>query len=152
MTPRPTFALFALLALAACGNWSESYVNPSNWFGGRQADAVVPVATALPGDPRPFVEQVLSMQIETTPGGIIVRATGLPPTQGYWDAELVAQTPDENGRLVLEFHVQPPTAAYPANTQRSREITVAYTISTIRLEGITSIEVRGRSNSKSSRL
>lgn len=152
MTPRPTLALSALLALAACSNWSESNVNPSNWFDGRQADALVPVATELPGDPRPFVEEVLSMQIESYPGGVIVRATGLPPTQGYWDAELVPQVPDEKGRLVLEFHVQTPTLAYPANTRQSREITVAYTISTIKLEGVTSIEVRGRSNSKSSRL
>jgi hypothetical protein len=140
-------ALFALLPIAACGNWSESNVNPSNWFNGRQADAVVPVATEFQADPRPLVDRLLSMQIESHSSGVIVRATGLPPTQGYWNAELVALPLDADGKLVLEFHLVPPGPGAPAINQRSREITVAYDVTAFQLANISRIEVRSASNS-----
>jgi len=147
MPLRRSVALIALLALTACSNWSESKVNPTNWFSGAQADAVVPVATQLPSDPRPLVDRLLSMQIENHTTGVIVRATGLPPTQGYWNAELVAQPVDDKGKLVLEFHLVPPAPGAPVVNQRSREITVAYDVTAYQLRTITSIEVRSASNS-----
>jgi hypothetical protein len=110
---------------------------------------VVPVATALPSDPRPMVDKLLSMQVEAFPGGVIVRATGLPPTQAYWNADLVALPPDDKGTLVLEFHLVAPTTPVPANTQKSREITVAYTLTDFSLREVSRIEVRGARNSLS---
>lgn len=147
MPLRRTAALVALLALTACSNWGQSKVNPTNWFSGAQADAVVPVATRLPSDPRPLVSQLLSMQIEDHTTGVIVRATGLPPTQGYWNAELVAQPVDDKGKLVLEFHLVAAAPGSPVVNQRSREITVAYDVTAYQLRSITSIEVRSASNS-----
>lgn len=142
-----TAALVALLALTACSNWGTSKVNPTNWFSGAQANAVVPVATELPGDPRPLVDRILSMQIENHTTGAIVRATGLPPTQGFWNAELVALPINDKGKLVLEFHLVPPGPGAPVVNQRSREITVAYDVTAYQLRTITSIEVRSASNS-----
>ncbi|KAF0172805.1 MAG: hypothetical protein FD162_2082 [Rhodobacteraceae bacterium] len=145
---RLTIAILALTTLTACGGFSGK-LNPLNWF--KRSAPVAVVATETPADPRPLVANVLSMQIESYPGGAIVRATGLPPTQGYWDAELVPQPVDENGTLVLEFHVFPPIAAAGVVNQQSREITVAYTLSNLKLEAISQIVVQGSQNARSSR-
>jgi hypothetical protein len=90
------------------------------------------------------------MQIENHTTGVIVRATGLPPTQGYWSAELVPRPVDEKGTLVLEFHVFPPAGAAAVVNQQSREITVAYNLSDIKLQQIKQIVVQGGSNARSS--
>ncbi|MFC3179575.1 hypothetical protein [Cypionkella sinensis] len=145
---RLPIAILALTALTACGG-SASRLNPFKWFK-RSAPAPV-VSVETPADPRPLVNTVLSMQIESYPGGAIVRATGLPPTQGYWSAELVPRPVDEKGTLVLEFHVFPPVGAAAVVNQQSREITVAYNLSDIKLQQINEIVVQGGSNARSSR-
>ena len=95
-----TLALTAVMVLTACGSMRESRLNPLNWFGGSreaQADEFGIPATL---EARPLVDQVLSMSIEQTPYGAIVRATGLSPNQGHYDAELVARPLDENLELL----------------------------------------------------
>ena len=79
------------------------------------------------------------------------RAKGLPPSLGFWQAELVARPLDENGVLVLDFRVYPPIAVAGVVNQQSREITVAYNLSDIKLQGITEIVVQGAGNARSSR-
>ena len=44
-----------------------------------------------------LVAEVVTLEVAPIPEGAIVRANGLPPTQGWWEAELVAQPVDENG-------------------------------------------------------
>ncbi|OYU40111.1 MAG: hypothetical protein CFE33_05985 [Pseudorhodobacter sp. PARRP1] len=144
---RLPIAILALTAMTACGGFS-SRLNPFKWFKRSAPAAVVSVET--PADPRPLVNTVLSMQIESYPGGAIVRATGLPPTQGYWSAELVPRPVDEKGTLVLEFHVFPPAGGAAVVNQQSREITVAYNLSDIKLQQINQIVVQGGSNARSS--
>lgn len=145
-----TAALFVLTILSACG-FGQSRLNPLNWFGrSAPAEQVVSVTTA-PTDPRPLVAQVLSMTIEPYPGGALVRATGLPPTQGHWDAELVPLPVDENGTLVLKFHIFPPVVRAGVVNQQSREVTVAYSLSAIKLSGISQIIVQGQDNARASR-
>ena len=148
MRLRLTVAVLALSALTACGGFS-GMLNPLNWF--KRSQPVEVVSTEAPADPRPLVADVLSMVVESYPGGAIVRATGLPPTQGWWEAELVPQPVDENGTLVLEFHVFPPITATGVVNQQSREITVAYNLSNIKLDGISNIVVQGVNNARSSR-
>lgn len=143
-------ALIALTVLSACGGFRDSRLNPLNWFG-RSAPAEQVQVTAAPTDPRALVAQVLTMVVEPYPGGAIVRATGLPPTQGYWDAELVARPLDENGVLVLDFRVFPPINGAGVVNQQSREVTVAYNLSDIKLQGIAEIVVQGADNARSSR-
>ena len=144
---RLPIAIVALTAMTACGGFS-SRLNPFKWF--KRSAPVEVVSTEAPADPRPLVANVLSMTIESYPGGAIVRATGLPPTQGYWSAELVPQPVDENGTLVLEFHVFPPAGATAVVNQQSREITVAYNLSDIKLQQINQVVVQGASNARAS--
>ena len=145
-----TALLIAGMLLVSCGAVGKSRLNPFNWFRKSEVVAVNP-ATQRPVDPRPLVADVVSMVVEPYPGGAIVRATGLPPTQGWWDAELVVLPLDENGVLVYEFHVFPPLGRTPANLPQSREITVAASLSSIRLEGVSQIVVQGANNARSSR-
>lgn len=143
-------ALSLVLFVSACGGWRDSRINPRNWFGGSQQ--AEPVATvAATSDPRALADQVLSLQVEPMLGGAIVRATGLPPTQGWWDAELVAQPVDENGVLVYDFRIFPPLEKTAVSTQFSREVTVAAYLSNTQLEYIRQITVQGAQNARTSR-
>ena len=137
------------MALSACGGFRESRYNPLNWFGASQPRAAAPAAAERPVDPRPLVDQVIAMAIEPMPGGAILRATGLPPTQGYWMAELVhhrggAEDPVAGGVLIFDFRVAPPPPdAALAGQPASREIEAAIFLSDNDLAGIRTIVVRG---------
>lgn len=138
------------LTLAGCGGLRESRLNPFNWFRRSEPRETI----VLPGeqtDPRGLVETVLSMDVEPIPGGAIVRARGLTPTQGWWNAELVGRDVDENGVLVYEFRLLPPVGQTDVNTQRSREIDVAIYISDIKLANVREIVVQGATNARSAR-
>ncbi len=119
-------ALAALMVLGACAGVRQSAANPFNWFGGREsAQSPVPEG-GFPElrDDRVAVAQVLSMAVEPVQGGALVYATGLPPTQGWWDAEL---RPDGalravDGELFLRFVLASPREAAPTGTPRSREV------------------------------
>lgn len=144
-------AVFVLTgSLAGCGAMRESRLNPLNWFGqSGPRESIVLVAEAE--DTRALVDQVLEMQVEPYSAGAIVRAKGLAPTQGWWDAELVARPVDENGVLVYDFRVFPPLTETPAGAPQTREITVAVSISNVALTSVTEIVVQGASNARSSR-
>ncbi len=145
-----TAALIAVTTLSACGGFRDSKINPLNWFGRSQPEAQSNVATQAPVDQRPLVAQVLLVKVERSSTGAIVRATGLPPSQGWWDAELVALPIDENGVLTLEFHVFPPLGQTSVVNQPSREITAAYAISAFKLRSVTKVIVQGANNALSS--
>lgn len=140
-----------LILLAACGgNGDGSGWNPSNWFRVGPKVEMMEAAPAVESDPRPLVAQVLSMAVEPMAGGVIVRATGLPPTQGWWEAALIPG-PEEEGRLVFNFVVVPPTRPMPSSTQASREITAGAYVSDLELQGIREITVIGANGGRSSR-
>lgn len=144
-------ALSGVLVLTACGAVRESRLNPFNWFGRSQEAQVDDFGIRRPEDKRQMVDQVLDMVIEPTPQGAIVRATGLTPKQGYYDAELVALPVDDKGVLVYEFRVMPSPFDKPVGAPRTREVTVAAALSVIKLEGISQIVVQGANNARSSR-
>jgi hypothetical protein len=153
MTKLPIAALAAVLLLGACGGFSQSNWNPFNWFGNSsevEAAAAAQAQQGVPSDPRPLVAQVLSLAIEPYSGGAIVRATGLPPTQGFYDGELVEES-FEDGRLTYRFVLIPPPEPNRVSTQVSREVTVGTSISRRRLEEIREVVVRGQQNARSSR-
>ena len=145
-------AICASLALGGCGSFgsmSSSKLNPFNWFGGSEETQVVsPLAD--PVDERLLVASVSGLTLERMTGGVIIRATGLPPTQGYWDAELVAR-PIEDDTVVFDFRVFPPVTTAAVSTPQSREIEVAAFMSDIKLNGIRQITVQGENNARSSR-
>ncbi len=139
------------VGLSACGGLRESRLNPFNWFGRSEvrASRLPPderAKYAAQSDRRPLVDQVVAMSIESVPEGAILRATGLPSTQGYWDAELVQVTGDniDPGVLVFDFRLVPPPYRATAGTEYSRQVEVATYLSFVDLDGVSRIVVRGQ--------
>lgn len=150
MQRRVLLGLGAVAVVAGCGRIRESRLNPFNWFGRARQREAIP-AVAAPTDSRLLVAQVTGLSVDPYSTGAIVRATGIPPTQGWWEAELVARPIDENGVLVFDFRVFPPLIDTPEGTPRSREITVATSLSTVKLDQVREIVVQGETNALSSR-
>ncbi len=135
------------LFLAGCG---ESSLNPFNWFGDEEEVETVEdiTVTTRSTDRRPLMPVVSSVILEDTPGGVIVRATGLPPTQGWFEADLVSNTRGEpvNGILTYEFRAIPPAEQQAVSTIQSREVIVGRFVSDIRLAQTREIRVVGETN------
>lgn len=148
MKPLVTAGLIATLVLVGCG----SRLNPMNWFGSDE-ETIAAAPEAFTADPRPLVGNVTQLRIERITSGAIVRATGLPQTQGYWDAELVPTNLKDlkNGELIYEFRVHAPLDPMPSSTARSREVFVASDLSEVELRGVRKITVVGAGNRRSVR-
>jgi hypothetical protein len=147
-------ALSAVLVLSACGGFSGSNFNPFNWFD-REAEEVttlVPTGGAFIDNRLPVV-QVTEMALERRPGGAVLRAAGLPPTQGWWDAELRAENDGEpvDGVLVFTFVVSEPRQAAAQGSPQSREVTAAVYLSDIRLSQAREVRVQGAQNARTVR-
>ncbi|MBK5928734.1 hypothetical protein [Rhodobaculum claviforme] len=148
-------ALTALVLLSACAGVRQSAVNPFNWFGGSTSRTVE--ATAIPEggfaeviDNRPAVAEVIDMAVEPAQGGAIVRATGLPPTQGWWDAEL---RPDGDlapvdGELTLRFVLAPPRQETRQGPARSREVSAGLFVPASVLAQTRRVTVIGERNAR----
>lgn len=133
--------LGATLALTACG--AAERLNPLRLFGTDREERIE-AAAAVPT--QPVVETVLSLSVDPTPGGAIVSAVGLPPTQGWWEADLVRVASADPSVAVLEFRILPPVDPRPAGTQPSREVLAGAFLSRQDLDGISTIAVQGRAN------
>ena len=148
---RPLLAALALtMALSACGTIRDSRFNPFNWFGTSRSEPTTlgPIASTV--DNRALVAQVTQLAIERTSTGAIVRAEGLTPTQGWWDAELVPQTSltPIDGVVVYEFRIASPGRATRVSTAQSRSITVAANLTQAQLDTIREIVVVGAENQR----
>lgn len=148
--------LILALVLTGCGRIRDSRINPFNWFGRSEPVAVAtaePAVPGRPGDPRVLVAEVTDMEVARQPGGAIVRATGLPPTQGWWDAALVAENGGlpVDGVLTFRFVVDQPHGATRVSTPQSRAVTAAAWLSDVKLANISQIVVLGAQNSRASR-
>jgi hypothetical protein len=140
-------ALMMVVLLGAC----QSRLNPFNWFGRSAPVEKVLITEGEAADPRALVSEVLSLVIEPFPGGAIVRAEGRTPTQGWWEAELVARPIEKEGVLVYDFRLLPPIVRTDVSTGRSRQVAVAVSLSDIKLAGIREIIVQGASNARAVR-
>lgn len=140
-------AMVMMVLLGAC----QSRLNPFNWFGRSAPVEKVLVTDAEAADPRLLVDEVLSLDIEAFPGGAIIRAEGRNPTQGYWDAELVARPIETDGVLIYDLRLLPPVERTDVNTQRSRQVAVAVSLSDVKLDGIREIIVQGARNARAVR-
>jgi hypothetical protein len=152
MAGRLITAALILSVAAGCGRVADSRLNPFNWFGRSEPVAVAP-APERGADPRPLVDQVIALSIDRNPGGAIIRATGLPPQQGFWDGELVALNDGEpvDGVLEYRFHIKPPAAPTRVSTQASREVIVGQYLSRIALENVREIRVTGARSARAVR-
>ncbi|TCO69018.1 hypothetical protein [Rhodovulum euryhalinum] len=144
--------LSVALTLGGCSTVRESRLNPFNWFGGSTVEVVAVAPGQAAADPRPLADLVVEMSVERTPGGAIIQATGRPPRQGFWMADLVRDpaTPDKAGVIVYDFRVAPPDQPTRAGTEPSREVTAGAFLSTQDLEGVRAIVVRGARNQQRS--
>jgi len=146
----------ALVLLAGCG----TRLNPFNWFGGSTAEPVATPAEAGSGpvDPRPSVAQITELRVDRVPGGALVTAVGLPPTQGWFEAELVPEAVGidgrplaENGVLTFRFVAVPPPSPRQAGTQASREISAGVFLTDQTLAPVRTVTVTGARNQRSAR-
>ncbi|NSX56263.1 hypothetical protein [Parasulfitobacter algicola] len=138
--------------LAGCATVRESRVNPFNWFGNAQEETLQAAPErATTQDRRPMVSQIVSIEIDRTPGGAILRAVGLPPTQGYFAGDLVRVQNTDPGVLTYEFRIIPPRGTQRTSTQQSREVVVALFITDQDLQRASAIRVIGQLNAQSLR-
>ena len=147
MERRHFIALAGIAAVAGCARVGRTRLNPLNWFGGAESvetAQVTPVAGVL--DPRPLVPQVTALSVDRTPGGAIVRATVLPPRQGWWFGALLAVPDDDPAVLSYQFRAEPPAEATRVSTPRSREVEVADFVTDQNLAGVRQIRVAGAAN------
>lgn len=153
---RPAAALclaLLTLTLADCGRIRDSRLNPFNWFGhSRASTATAELAPGEAADGRQLISQVTALEVTHMPTGALVRATGLPPTQGWWKAQLVADNHGfpVDGVMTYRFLVFQPPQDEAVSTPQSREISAAAYISTVKLADVTKIVVQGESNSRES--
>lgn len=149
MTKRIALLLTILVTLASCGRIAESRLNPFNWFGGDRASAAA-TQVVVQEDPRPLVSQVISVSIDQSPGGAVLRAVGLPPRQGFWEPALLGPR-REGDILIYQFRAQEPEAPTRVSTQPSRELVVGAFISQQTLAGVREIQVLGAQASRAVR-
>lgn len=144
-------ALAALMLLTGCAGVRQSALNPLNWFGSSSETRTNPVAVPARLDGRPLVAQVTDLAVEPVTGGAIVRAVGLPPTQGWWDAELVPDNDFEpvEGELAFRFAVAPPNMPRPQGAPSTREVSAGIFVSDFKLANTRRITVAGAGNARS---
>jgi len=158
LRPALVLPLVISVALAGCGGWKESRVNPRNWFGKSETvQTLEPKGGYIKAkdDHRQLVADVSTLEIKRTPTGAIVSVTGLPPTQGWWGAALLADDDARpvDGVITYRFVVAPPEPGSPA-AQRvaspaSRTVTAAAFINNTRLAATHKIVVIGAQNERS---
>jgi len=141
-----------MVTVSGCGMVRESRLNPFNWFGSATPAQPAPAPDRIVApDRRELAAQITGLTIEPTPDGAIVRATALPPTLGFWDAELVALDKGESGKITYEFRYRPPVEPMAASTPQARSIVAAAFLSNKRLQLINEVLVQGATNALTSR-
>jgi len=148
---RFVMTVLVIAGLSGCAAVNESRLNPLNWFGSDE-ESLDPIA--VENERRPLVAQITGLAIERTPGGAIIRATALPPTQGWFDAELVSADQDGepvDGVLSFAFRAVPPETHQRQSTERSRELSAAVFVSNIVLAKTQTVQVTGQQNSRAIR-
>lgn len=149
MTFRILVALLVVLGLTGCA----SRLNPFNWFGNDREERITIDETVdqEPIDNRILVAEVIDLDVDPLPTGAIVRAVGLPPRQGYWEADLVLVSEDDR-ELVFEFRVfepiDPNTRVGPPH---AREIHTGTALSRHDLARVRTITVIAQQNRRSVR-
>lgn len=144
-------AVAAVMLVAGCATIRDSRVNPFNWFGRSEAVALPQGAAVARADGRVLVSQLSALHVERNAGGAILRAVGVPPTQGWYQAALVPAPDSTAEDMIFEFVLKSPAAGSRAGAPRSREIHAAYYLTNAQLAQLSRITVRGAENALSTR-
>ena len=143
--------LLSLALLSGCAAVGESRFNPFNWFS-QEEETLDPIA--VENERRPLVSQITSLEVERTPGGAIIRATALPPSQGWFAPELVSLDPygdPVDGVLSYSFRAVPPATTTRVSRPQSRELSAGVFVSNVVLQRVRVIQVTGALNSRIAR-
>lgn len=154
-----TMLVVAGLALTGCG-----------WFGGGRTTTVDPATgvsnTLIPKkrveffrrpeavDGSVLIADITQLDVEQTPSGVIISATGLATRQGAYNTELRPVTPElveQEGILNLEFRVVYPVEATNIGDAATRTVHQAYSMSRQELDGVRTIRVIGAQNVRETR-
>ncbi|MHA6261719.1 hypothetical protein ACXYMO_00825 [Arenibacterium sp. CAU 1754] len=157
------------LILSGCG-WSDSRVNPKNWFGRSKPVAAAPADGStnplIPAKRRGLlarpekedvsvpIDTITALRIEPTNSGAIIYASGVASRQGAFEARLRPDNPDlipEDGVLNFTFRVVYPRNPTPVGSELSRTVHEAYSISAQTLSAVRTIRVSGARNAQESR-
>ncbi len=152
-----------LMTLTGCTQIANSRFNPLNWFGASTAAPVAAAATTSDVRPlvpqnrtpvvidnRPLVTSISALTVERTTTGAIVRASGVAPTQGFFNAELVPQGITD-GVLTLAFRAQAPAGFDAQGSALSRTIHAAYIMDRAELAAVRSVRVEAATNARVTR-
>lgn len=169
-----TVLLVSGLLVSACG-WSNSRLNPSNWFDkSTEIDPVVvddnaSVNPLMAGqterkglgifdrpeaeDRSVLIQNVTELRIDPAASGAIVYAVGLAQRQGAFDAELIPEPRDDDNlsTLTLNFKVTYPKTNTTIGNEATRTVNVAYNLSVDDLAEISTIRVVAAENARESR-
>jgi len=149
-----------VLSLTACSGGSSgsaSRLNPFNWFGGGNSSAErrssLEPRRGYAADPeyRQLADQITDLSVERSTVGVIIRATALMPTQGWFNAELVPVSSEDADLAIFEFRVEAPYGTQPIGPARSREITAGAFLSNRDSAELRNIRVIGARNSRTER-
>lgn len=155
MTTRLITVIAMVLVVAGCGRVAESRFNPFNWFGSSQEEqtSLIPSDAnyRAPVDSSVQIAELTGMRVDRMPGGAIVTAEGVAPTQGFWDPSLVEAEAEEGGAIVLDFRVERPFRRHPAGGVPTRTVSAGVFLSDIKLRGVNRIIVRGATTQRVSR-
>ena len=156
------FVLCAALTLAACSTISNSSLNPVNWFGSSTVEATAAAidpatgqirplvqvgGSAAPIDDRVLVPDITGLVIEQTADGAIIRATGIAPTQGYYNAHLV-RVSFVDGVLTYELRANDPVGTEPTGSVASRTLNVATSVAGATLDAVRTVRVVGQATTR----
>jgi hypothetical protein len=146
-----------LLTLSGCARIADSRLKPFNWFGQSQDAPVTETGEIRPlvpagrtvniVDARPMLQSVTALSVDRSPTGAIVRATGVAPTQGFFNAELV-NAGISGAVLTLEFRAQAPLGFEAEGSAASRQINTAFAIDAEDLSTIRRVRVQAATNAR----
>lgn len=147
----PALMSALVVTLTACGGSANFNLFNSNRV---KEVAIIPEGGFLEDqENRGLVAQVAELQILRAQGGAIIRAKGLPPRLGYWDAELVPENFEraEDGVLTYMFRITEPYYRTQTGRPKQREVYVGHFVSDTKLQGVRTIRVVGEQNSRTAR-
>lgn len=134
--------------VAACSN---SGTSPFAADSDEERNRMQVLEQQVAAEDRELVAYVSAVRADINPNGVILVATGLPESQGYWDAQLVSLNDEHpvDGVLSYEFVAAKPAEPMGVGSPESREVVVGRSISNRKLRGVSGIRVVSASNVRS---
>lgn len=157
---RVTLAFLMIFSLGACSQGSSiSSLNPFGWFrGGTGQNTIVQNRGLAPRggfsttqDTRQIVGNITGLSADRTATGVIIRATALLPSEGFYAADLVLIGITERGVATYQFRANPPASVRRNVPAHLRQIVAAVYLTTAQARAVRGIQVQGAHNSRTVR-